>query len=124
MKILAISDAVEPFLYGASLSSYASGVGAVVSCGDLPFEYLEYVVTFSGAPLYYVRGNHDPHESAKAPGAASPSTGAWWTRGRRGVGRPLRVALVRRGAEPAHRARHAPPGVRAVGEDLAARSCG
>ncbi len=68
MKILAISDVVEPVLYGANLSSYAAGVEAVISCGDLPFEYLEYIVTFSGAPVYYVRGNHDPSEDAKAPG--------------------------------------------------------
>ncbi|CAA9458397.1 MAG: hypothetical protein AVDCRST_MAG28-2871 [uncultured Rubrobacteraceae bacterium] len=68
MKILAISDVVEPVLYGAGLSSYAAGVEAVISCGDLPFEYLEYIVTFCGAPVYYVRGNHDPSEDAKAPG--------------------------------------------------------
>jgi Icc-related predicted phosphoesterase len=68
VKILAISDVVEPLLYGANLSFYTAGVEAVISCGDLPFEYLEYVVTFSGAPLYYVRGNHDPAEDAKAPG--------------------------------------------------------
>jgi Icc-related predicted phosphoesterase len=68
VKILAISDVAEPMLYGQSFARYASGVEAVVSCGDLPFEYLEYVVTFSGAPLYYVRGNHDPEEGTKAPG--------------------------------------------------------
>ncbi len=67
MKILAISDVVEPMLYGAALSSYTGGVEAVISCGDLPFEYLEYVITFSGAPLYYVRGNHDPAEEKGAP---------------------------------------------------------
>jgi uncharacterized protein len=67
VKILAISDVVEPVLYGASLSSYTDGVEAVISCGDLPFEYLEYVITFSGAPLYYVRGNHDPDEEKGAP---------------------------------------------------------
>ena len=75
MKIVAISDAVEPFLYGASLSGYAAGIEAVVSCGDLPFEYLEYVVTFSGAPLYYVLGNHDPDESMEAPGGCVPLDG-------------------------------------------------
>ena len=74
MKILAISDAVEPVLYGGNLASYAAGVEAVVSCGDLPFEYLEYVVTFSGAPLYYVRGNHDP-EGPKAPEGCIPIDG-------------------------------------------------
>ncbi len=67
MKILTISDVVEPVLYGASLSSYTDGVEAVISCGDLPFEYLEYVITFSGAPLYYVRGNHDPDEEKGVP---------------------------------------------------------
>ncbi len=75
MKMLAISDAVEPVLYGSGLSRYASGVEAVVSCGDLPFEYLEYVVTFSGAPLYYVLGNHDPDEGAKVPEGCIPLDG-------------------------------------------------
>ena len=75
MKILAISDAVEPVLHGAGLKGYASGVEAVVSCGDLPFEYLEYVTTFSGAPLYYVLGNHDPDETTKTPGGCTPLDG-------------------------------------------------
>ena len=69
-----MSDTVEPILYGGSLARYAAGVEAVVSCGDLPFEYLEYVVTFSGAPLYYVRGNHDP-EGPKAPEGCIPIDG-------------------------------------------------
>ncbi len=75
MRVLAISDAVEPLLYGEQLDRYASGVDAVVSCGDLPFEYLEYIVTFSGAPLYYVRGNHDPDEGKKTPGGCVPLDG-------------------------------------------------
>ncbi len=75
VKILAISDVVEPVLYGASISSYAAGVEAIVSCGDLPFEYLEYVLTFSGAPLYYVRGNHDPAEERKSPAGCIPLDG-------------------------------------------------
>ena len=74
MKILAISDAVEPVLHGQNLARYCSGVEAVVSCGDLPFEYLEYVLTFSGVPLYYVRGNHDP-EGPKAPEGCIPIDG-------------------------------------------------
>ena len=32
----------------------------VVSCGDLPFDYLEYVVTVANVPLLFVPGNHDP----------------------------------------------------------------
>ena len=52
MKVLCISDRVEQVLYGPNLTSYANGVEAVISCGDLPFEYLEYVVTFLGVLLY------------------------------------------------------------------------
>jgi len=33
----------------------------VIGCGDLPFYYLEFVVTMLDVPLYYVHGNHD-HE--------------------------------------------------------------
>ncbi|MEO8744533.1 MAG: metallophosphoesterase [Candidatus Dormiibacterota bacterium] len=31
-----------------------------VSCGDLPFDYLEYLVSLLDVPLIYVPGNHDP----------------------------------------------------------------
>jgi Icc-related predicted phosphoesterase len=31
-----------------------------VSCGDLPFDYLEYLVSLLDVPLFYVPGNHDP----------------------------------------------------------------
>jgi Icc-related predicted phosphoesterase len=31
-----------------------------VSCGDLPFDYLEYLVSRANVPLLYVPGNHDP----------------------------------------------------------------
>jgi Icc-related predicted phosphoesterase len=36
-----------------------------VGCGDLPFDYLEYLVSRTNVPLYYVPGNHDP--SLKEP---------------------------------------------------------
>lgn len=31
----------------------------IVSCGDLPFDYLEYLVSSLNVPLLYVPGNHD-----------------------------------------------------------------
>ena len=31
-----------------------------MSCGDLPFDYLEYLVSRLDVPLLYVPGNHDP----------------------------------------------------------------
>lgn len=65
MKVLCISDRVEPTLYGPNLQANAPGVEAVISCGDLPFAYLEYIVTFLGVPVYYVLGNHDPSPQGK-----------------------------------------------------------
>jgi Icc-related predicted phosphoesterase len=32
----------------------------VLGCGDLPFDYLEYLVSRLDVPLFYVPGNHDP----------------------------------------------------------------
>lgn len=76
MRVLCVSDRVERLLYGPALSSYAEGVEAVISCGDLPFDYLEYLVTFLGAPLYYVLGNHDPApDSPEHPGGCAPLDG-------------------------------------------------
>jgi uncharacterized protein len=76
LKILFISDRVEPLLHGPSLTAYAKGVGAVVSCGDLPFDYLEYVVTVLGAPVYYVLGNHDPApDGPERPEGCTPLDG-------------------------------------------------
>jgi uncharacterized protein len=73
VKILCISDRVESVLHGPRLNSYARGVEAVISCGDLPFDYLEYIVTFLGVPVYYVLGNHDP--GPEYPGGCTPLDG-------------------------------------------------
>jgi hypothetical protein len=76
MKVLCISDRVESMLYGPNLTSYAGGVEAVISCGDLPFDYLEYIVTFLGVPVYYVLGNHDPGpDGPEYPGGCTPLDG-------------------------------------------------
>ena len=76
MRLLCISDRVERQLYGSTLRSYAARAEAVISCGDLPFEYLEYIVTLLGVPVYYVLGNHDPApESGERPEGCIPLDG-------------------------------------------------
>jgi predicted phosphodiesterase len=57
-KILAVSDEIDEALYGPALEDVRPDL--VVSCGDLPLDYLEYLVTRLNAPLVYVPGNHDP----------------------------------------------------------------
>lgn len=57
-RILAVSDEVDELLYGPKLDELRPDV--IVSCGDLPFEYLENLVSRTDVPLLYVPGNHDP----------------------------------------------------------------
>ncbi len=57
-RILAIADEVDEALYGDKL--YELRPELIVSCGDLPFEYLENLVSRANVPLLYVPGNHDP----------------------------------------------------------------
>lgn len=57
-RVLAIADEVDEGLYGEKLERLQPDI--VLSCGDLPFDYLEYIVTRLNVPLLYVPGNHDP----------------------------------------------------------------
>src|SRR5258708_10890199 len=59
MRILAVADEVDEFLYGDKLDTVRPDL--IVSCGDLPFDYLEFLVTSLAVPLLYVPGNHDPN---------------------------------------------------------------
>ncbi len=61
-RVLAVSDKVAPRLYGPSITKVARDVDFIVGCGDLPYFYLEYIVTMLGKPMYYVHGNHDKPE--------------------------------------------------------------
>lgn len=59
MKILALSDEVVESLYRPEIKHRFGDVDVILGCGDLPFFYLEFMVTILGKPLYYVHGNHD-----------------------------------------------------------------
>lgn len=58
MQALILSDQVSDLVHSAALARFAAGVELVVSCGDLPSDYLEFVVSVLNVPLYYVMGNH------------------------------------------------------------------
>lgn len=59
MKVLSVSDTVVPELSDRFDARRFEGVELVLSCGDLPPEYLSSIREKLDAPLYYVRGNHD-----------------------------------------------------------------
>lgn len=59
MKILAVSDRVMDQLYCSDVRKKFPGVDLIVGCGDLPFYYLEFLVSALDRRLVFVRGNHD-----------------------------------------------------------------
>jgi Icc-related predicted phosphoesterase len=67
MKVLTISDIVVPELSDRIDSRQFDGVDLVLSCGDLPPEYLTSIREQLDAPLFYVRGNHDIRYKSAPP---------------------------------------------------------
>ena len=58
MRALVISDKVEPILYSPGIVRRAGDVDLIISCGDIPFYYLEFIVSMLNRPAYFVYGNH------------------------------------------------------------------
>jgi Icc-related predicted phosphoesterase len=62
MKILCVSDQIDPLIYSNSIKDRFEDVDLVLSAGDLPMEYLEFIVTCLNKPLFFVFGNHNLNE--------------------------------------------------------------
>jgi predicted phosphodiesterase len=58
VRILAIAEETTPSLSVGRIRGIAPDL--VVACGDLPFDYLDYVASAANRTLLYVPGNHDP----------------------------------------------------------------
>lgn len=65
MKALAVSDQVVERIYTLAANGYFQDVDLILGCGDLPYTYLEYLLSILNVPLYYVPGNHDPAYNAQ-----------------------------------------------------------
>ena len=62
MKILAVSDQVVKSIYSEHIRERFGDVDMVLSCGDLPYSYLEYIASMLNVPCFFVHGNHDQPE--------------------------------------------------------------
>ena len=58
VRILAIAEETTPSLSVGRIRGIAPDL--VVACGDLPFDYLDYVASAANRTLLYVPGCHDP----------------------------------------------------------------
>ena len=59
MKILCVSDHVDPLVYSNAIKERFNDIDLVVSAGDLSMDYLGFIVSSLNKPLYFVFGNHN-----------------------------------------------------------------
>ncbi len=76
MRILAVSDTVISSLYHPKLLEVFGRIDLVISCGDLPYAYVEYLVSKLDVPTFYVRGNHCAQPGPNDTGQLSEPQGA------------------------------------------------
>lgn len=62
MKILCISDQIDPLVYSPRIKERFAGIDLVLSAGDLPFDYLDFIISSLNIPLFFVFGNHHTTE--------------------------------------------------------------
>jgi uncharacterized protein len=67
MNLLCVSDIVTAELYHKFDPKQFGRVDLVIACGDLPPEYLSFLVGAFSVPVYYVRGNHDIRYATTPP---------------------------------------------------------
>jgi len=67
MKILLLADEPDLRLWDHLDRKLLEGIELVISCGDLPGEYLSFLTCFTNAPILYVHGNHDTRYDKKPP---------------------------------------------------------
>lgn len=58
MKLLAVSDVESALIYSPMIVERFHDADLIISCGDLPYYYIEYMISMLNVPCYFVRGNH------------------------------------------------------------------
>ncbi len=67
MKILLLADVESKYLWDFFEKSKLEGIDLILSAGDLSAKYLEFLATYSKAPILYIHGNHDERYTENPP---------------------------------------------------------
>ena len=110
MRILCISDQVDPLVYSPRMRERFKDVDLVLSAGDLPPEYLGFITSMLNKDLVFVMGNHDlgeleargVHRWVGSREEATDSSTARWTqvsgsrqwKGSSSLGFPARCSIT------------------------------
>ncbi|GHU97720.1 metallophosphoesterase [Spirochaetia bacterium] len=77
MKILCISDQIDPLIYSNAIKERFADIDMVLSAGDLPLDYLEFIVSSLNKPVLFVFGNHNLNEYNYYMHGTKTTGGAW-----------------------------------------------
>jgi Icc-related predicted phosphoesterase len=58
LKILCISDQIDPLVYSAGIKERFSDIDLILAAGDLPLDYFDFIISSLNKPLFFVFGNH------------------------------------------------------------------
>jgi hypothetical protein len=59
VRVLCVADHIDPLVYSPGIKERFKDVSLVISCGDLPFTYYDYILSNLNKPLLFVFGNHN-----------------------------------------------------------------
>lgn len=59
MKILCVSDQIDPLVYSNQVKQRFSDIDCVLCAGDLPSDYIDFIVSSLNKPTYFIFGNHN-----------------------------------------------------------------
>ncbi|NOY09992.1 MAG: metallophosphoesterase [Spirochaetes bacterium] len=59
MKVLCVSDHIDPVVYSNNIKTRFRDVDIIISAGDLPLNYYDFIVSNLNKPLFFVFGNHN-----------------------------------------------------------------
>jgi len=58
LKILCISDQIDPQVYSPQIKERFADIDLILAAGDLPLDYLDFIISTLNKPLFFVFGNH------------------------------------------------------------------
>lgn len=59
MRFLCVSDQIDPLVYSTGAKERYKDIDAVFCAGDLPFDYIDFIVDAINRPTFFVFGNHN-----------------------------------------------------------------
>ncbi|QTQ16055.1 metallophosphoesterase [Treponema parvum] len=62
MKFLCVSDQIDPLVYSSNAKERFKDIDAVLCAGDLPLDYVDFIVSTLNKPTFFIFGNHNLNE--------------------------------------------------------------